>query len=105
DADDEEDEEARESAGLAAEEVQQHQPGEDGEAHSRSPSGAGCSGASSLPIARIDRLKASGCWRLLVGDDVGHRPVLAEGPAFTAKDIAVSLASRNRVAEASTRPE
>jgi hypothetical protein len=37
DADEEEDEEAREPAGLAAKEVQQHQPGEDGEAHSRSP--------------------------------------------------------------------
>src|ERR1700731_2031144 len=61
-------EEARESAGLAAEEVQQHQPGEDGETHLRSPSGGGFSGPSSLPIARIDRLKASGCWRLLVGE-------------------------------------
>jgi hypothetical protein len=29
--------------------------------HSRSPSGVECSGASSLPIARIGRLKASGC--------------------------------------------
>ena len=61
DADEEEDEEASEPAGLAAEQVEQHQPDQECEAHSRSPSGAEGSGASSLPIARIGRLKASGC--------------------------------------------
>src|ERR1700730_9103138 len=53
DADDEEDEDAGEPAGLAAEQVQQHQPGKDGEAHLRVSFGAECSGASSLPSARI----------------------------------------------------
>jgi hypothetical protein len=36
-------------------------PGEDREARPRSPSGGEGSGASSLPIARIGRLKASDC--------------------------------------------
>jgi hypothetical protein len=48
DADDEEDEEASEPAGLAAEEVQQNQPGEEGEAHPRGLLREECSGASSL---------------------------------------------------------
>jgi hypothetical protein len=78
DADDEEDDEAREPAGLVAEQVQQDQPGEDGEAYSRSPSGAERCAASSLPTSRISRLKASGS----LGDDLGHRAVLAKGPGF-----------------------
>ena len=75
-------------AGLTTAEVQQQQPGEEGEAHSSSPSGRDCSGTSSLPIAQIGRLKASGCLGLLVGDQLGHGPLLTEGPAMADRDIA-----------------
>src|SRR5207248_9033753 len=41
DGDDEEGKKATEPAGLAAAEVQQHEPDQKGDTHSRSPSGAG----------------------------------------------------------------
>src|SRR5207248_9190835 len=45
------------------------------------------SGASSAPIARMGALKASGCCALLVGDNLGHRSVLAEGPAVADRHV------------------
>src|SRR5437763_7290813 len=41
DGDDEEDKKASEPAGLIAAEVEQHEPDQQGDRHSRSPSGAG----------------------------------------------------------------
>src|SRR5271169_4739630 len=49
-------------------------------AHLRSRSAGG--NAKNPPIAWIDGFLASGCYGLLVGDDLGHRPVLVEGPAL-----------------------
>src|ERR1700732_5032070 len=81
-AEDQEAEQAPKQAGLAAAEVEQQQPDQKGDTHSRSPLGAGCSGASSAPTARVGALKASGGYALFLGDDLAHRPMLAERPAL-----------------------
>ena len=87
DADGQENEEAPEPAGALAEQVQQRQPAQQVESHRHSPSGAGCSGASSLPTTRVGRLKASGCCVLPLGDDLGHRAVVTEGPAVASRHV------------------
>src|SRR5437764_14121489 len=52
DRDDEEDKKASEPAGLVAAEVEQHEPDQQGDRHSRSPLGAECSDAAAPAHAR-----------------------------------------------------